>query len=235
MVRLHIVPPQSLDPDDIDQFSWYPFDVAKTQEANTTTSRTRLYLFNAVTPASTPQYVFDNKYVLGGKPDEKVFADMTIGALVSKKEASLATNTEGSGLYEAVQEKAFTINPNNDVCTLANNDTHQWRTGTPVRLESETGYMPDGLEPDTIYYIITENGGRWISQQLGGDTGVISNRSAQFKLAKTLEEAKAGAALDLRTDNPPKTVNPVTGAITTNGEMKIFQKTFDVKPVPAKF
>jgi hypothetical protein len=231
----HIVPPQSLDPDDIDQFSWYPFDVAKTQEANTTTSRTRLYLFNAVTPASTPQYVFDNKYVLGGKPDEKVFADMTIGALVSKKEASLATNTESSGLYEAVQEKAFTINPNNDVCTLANNDTHQWRTGTPVRLESETGYMPDGLEPDTIYYIITENGGRWISNNWSGDTGVISNRSAQFKLAKTLEEAKAGTALDLRTDNPPKTVNPVTGAITTNGEMKIFQKTFDVKPVPANF
>jgi len=231
----HIVPPQALDDEDIEQFSWYPFDVKKTQEANTTISRTKLYLFNAVTPASTPQYVFDNKYVLGGKPNEKVFADMTIGALTSKKEASLATNTESTGLYEPVQEKAFTINPNNDVCTLANNDTHQWRTGTPVRLESETGYMPDGLEPDTTYYIITENGGRWISNNWNGDTGVISNRSAQFKLAKTLEEAKAGTALDLRTDNPPKTVNPVTGAILTNGEMKIFQKTFDVKPIPASF
>ena len=231
----HIVPPQALDPEDIDQFSWYPFDVKKTQEGNTSSTRTKLYLYNALTPTSTPQYVFDSKYVLGGKPDEKVFVDMSIGALTTKKEASLATNTEASGLYEPVQQKSFTINPNNDVCVLANNDTHQWRTGTPVRLESETGYMPDGLEPDTTYYIITENGGRWISNNWNGDTGVVTNRSAQFKLAKTLEEAKAGTALDLRTDNPPKTVNPTTGAILTNGEMKIFQKTFDVKPIPASF
>lgn len=231
----HIIPPRSLDTEDQEQFSWYPFDVKKTQDANTSASKTKLYLYNALTPTSTPQYVFDNKYVIGGKPGEKVFADMSIGAVVAKKEASLATNTESNGLYEAVQEKSFTINPNNDVCTLANNDTHQWRTGTPVRLESETGYMPDGLEPDTTYYIITENGGRWVSNTWNGDTGVISNRSSQFKLAKTVEEAKAGTALDLRTDNPPKTVNLVNGAILTNGEMKIFQKTSDVKPIPASF
>ena len=76
---------------------------------------------------------------------------MTLGAITVVKNVQLATNVTGAGSFEHVQEKVFTVNPNTDVCTLSGGQTHQWRTGTPVRIESEMGYLPDGIEPNTTY------------------------------------------------------------------------------------
>ena len=232
----HIVPPKKLDETAIDELTWYPFDVAKTKASNTNAAKTKLHLFNAKTPESAPLYLFDEKYILGGKTNEQISVEMTLGAVTVVKTADVATNTEGSGSFESFQEKVFTVNPNTDVCTLSNNATHQWRTGTPVRIESELGYLPDGIEPNITYYIITENGGRWTSSGQGwnGPSGTITNRSSQFKLAKTVEEAKAGTSIDIRTDNPPKTVGP-TGAITATGELKIIQRSSDIRPTPSSF
>ena len=232
----HIIPPKKIDDTAIDELSWYPFDVAKVQSSNTNASRTKLHLFNAKTPDKTPTYLFDNKYVLGGKQDEDLDVEMTLGAITVVKNVKLATNVTGAGSFEHVQEKVFTVNPNTDVCTLSGGQTHQWRTGTPVRIESEMGYLPDGIEPNTTYYIISENGGRWTSSGQGwnGPTGTISNRDSQFKLAKTVEEARAGTAIDVRTDNPPKTVN-AQGGITATGELRVIQRTSDMRPTPTSF
>lgn len=231
----HIIPPKTIDDEAIDEITWYPFDVAKTKVSNTNSVKTKLHLFNAKVPNSTPLYLFDQKYVLGGKQNEQIELEVSLGAITAFKYTDLATNTDGQGTFESEQVKVFTINPNTDVCTLANNATHQWRTGTPVRIESEMGYLPDGIEPNTTYYIITENGGRW-SGGTGwdGPSGNITNRDSQFKLAKTVEEAKAGTAIDIRTDNPPKTVLS-NGSITATGELRVIQKVADVRPTPASF
>ena len=232
----HIIPPQKLDLTNQAEFKWYPFDVKKVQEANTSASKTKLYLYNALSPTLTPTYTFDDRYLFGGKENEDVSMELNVGGFPVPVSSKFATNTDAGGSYEHIQSKGFVINPNTDVCTLTNNDSHQWRTGTPVRLESETGYLPDGLEPNTIYYIITENGGRWGDLTTWQDTlsgsGNIDNRSNQFKIAKTIEEARNGTALDLRTDNPPKTVNANTGKITTVGVMTVKQLVSDVKPIP---
>ena len=232
----HIIPPKKIDATSIDELSWYPFDVEKVQSSNTGASRTKLHLFNAKTPDKTPTYLFENKYVLGGKQNEDLNVEMTLGAITVVRNTKFATNVTGQGSFEHVQEKVFTVNPNTDVCTLSGGQTHQWRTGTPVRIESEMGYLPDGIEPKTTYYIISENGGRWTSSGQGwnGPTGTISNRDSQFKLAKTIEEARFGTAIDIRTDNPPKTVT-AQGAITATGELKVIQKTSDMRPTPTSF
>ena len=232
----HIIPPKKIDDSAIDELSWYPFDVQKVQSSNVSATRTKLHLFNAKTPDKTPTYLFEDKYVLGGKQDEDLDVEMTLGAITVVKNAALATNVTGAGSFEHVQEKVFTVNPNTDVCTLSGGQTHQWRTGTPVRIESEMGYLPDGIEPNTTYYIISENGGRWTSSGQGwnGPTGTISNRDSQFKLAKTIEEARSGTAIDVRTDNPPKTVT-AQGAITATGELRVIQRTSDMRPTPTSF
>ena len=226
----HIIPPKELDPDEVKEFSWYPFDVKKTQAANTTNRRKRLYLWEALLPDKTPTYLFESKYLFGGKADESVYAIERDGAQPVKKSTFVATNTDSDGLFEHVQIKTFNVNPNTNICKLkTTGDSYRWYTGTPVRVSSEVGYLPDGMSPNTTYYIITENGSRWKDSNWSDGTGNIQTVANEFKLAKTIEEARAGTSIDLRSQNPP------TNADINNPnkcELKIYQYTSDVKPIP---
>ena len=228
----HIIPPKKLDPDEVKEFSWYPFDTKKTQASNTSNRKTRLYLFGADLPSKTPTYIFDNKFIFGGKANEFVYSDEKVGNKTERLETYLATNTDSDGVYEHVQIKTFNVNPNTDICKLkTTGDSYRWYTGTPVRISSEVGYLPDGMTPNTTYYIITENGSRWKDANWTDGTGNISNVANEFKLAKTIEEARAGTSIDLRSQNPP------TNADINNPnkcELKIYQYTSDVKPIPIK-
>ena len=231
----HIIPPKKIDPLDTQNFSWYPFDVKKTQEANTTAKKNKLYLWQATDPREAPAYLFKNKYLFGGRSDEEIIVDFVINGSSTPQKASIATNTAAQGTFESVQSVTFTVNPNTDLCTLAAGSTHKWRTGTPVRILAEapggTGYLPDGISPNTIYYIITENGGRWKDNDMGV-TGNIDQPANQFKLAKTVEEARAGTSIDIRSSNPPKNLNSSTGAIIDMAELKVYQYTSDITPLP---
>ena len=226
----HVIPPKELDPDDIKEFSWYPFDVKKTQAAVTSNRRKRMYLWEALKPTASPTYLFESKYIFGGKANEYVYAMERVGNKPTRLETYLATNTDSDGQYEHVQIKTFNVNPNTNICKLkTTGDSYRWYTGTPVRVSSEVGYLPDGMSPNTTYYIITENGSRWKDVNWTDGTGNISTVANEFKLAKTVEEARAGTSIDLRSQNPP------TNADINNPnkcELKIYQYTSDVKPIP---
>ena len=58
---------------------------------------------------------------------------------------------------------------------------HDFLTGESVRVISDSGQLPDGVNPNSIYYAIT--------------SGLTTNTN--IKLAKTLNDAIDGTALDI--------------------------------------
>lgn len=130
-------------------------------------STTKLYLYNETNENIIPQYFIDG-YKVGAKEEDVL-------QIVSPSEASsvvVMPNTTES------HKKEFTVQrENNDtentivsgVITLT--ATHNFETGEKVRVISQNGHLPDGIE-DKIYYTIT--------------SGVSSN---QIKLASTYNNA----------------------------------------------
>ena len=62
-----------------------------------------------------------------------------------------------------------------NVITLEEN--HNFFNGESVRVLSTTGQLPDGLVPDTVYYVITES------------NDIPNSRPFNIKLAQSLNDA----------------------------------------------
>ena len=71
----------------------------------------------------------------------------------------------------------FSDGKNDNVITLTTD--HKFLTGESVRVYSNTGQLPDGLTPNTIFYAITSG------------TGIST--STNIKLAKTRNDAISGS------------------------------------------
>jgi flagellar hook-associated protein 3 FlgL len=88
--------------------------------------------------------------------------------------------------------EGFTADAGSDTLTVSN----QFSTGCSVTLSTEDGTLPSGLDPDRSYY-------------------VIKLSDTQIQLADTMENARAGIAVDF-TDNGSGTLTLTQESLTDN-------------------
>ena len=102
------------------------------------------------------------------------------------------TTTDGVALQESTSEKSFNVNRvaginsigSNSIGGVANVITletaHNFINGESVRVIGDTGQLPDGLDANTVYFVITDANNQ--------ASGLTTNRN--ILLAKTLNEAQ---------------------------------------------
>ena len=187
----HVYPPKEI-PLTENSLEFQAIDVAKTVGLADTS---KLFIYDANNSDVPPENVIEG-FRLGAKVNDNLNLLIAQAGVTTEYVARIVmdgtTTTDGIALQESTSEKSFNVNrvaginsigPNN-VITLET--AHNFINGESVRVISDTGQLPDGLEPNTVYFVITDSN--------PNTTGLTTNTN--IHLAKTLNAAENGTTND---------------------------------------
>ena len=182
----NIIAPRSVSTPEV-EVEWVQFDVSRTKSIN---RANRIYLLG-YTAEDVPPPIISQGYRIGARVDDEVFLDSDTNKgkiLMTNGPLNLNTNTIAGTDSSAKVYRDVTITtpvaqaPTQMVfnCTTS----HDLTNGESIRIFSETGDLPEGLEENALYYAITDekNGTR-------GDG--ISLNGTQFQVASSKTNAEA--------------------------------------------
>jgi len=184
-----IIPPKSISTPEID-IEWVQIDVAKTKHINVAN---RIYLLG-YDKLDVPPPIISQGYRIGARVDDKVFLSDGAGGTKSAKilmtdaPFNSATNSIGGTDSSAKVFNDISITfPNQqktDQMVFNTTAAHNLKNGETVRIYSEVGDLPEGLEPETVYFAIT-------SEKNGTRADGITLGNTQFQLASSKTNAEA--------------------------------------------
>ena len=153
-----VVTPRSIGASEVD-IDWLQFD-PHVSGGNTLT---RLYLKGYTNALEKPPIIAQG-YRIGAKVNDKIFlrapnvADKEARILMTEEIPTSTTSNNVTGsdtsvkLYSNVQ-----LTQKNGQTVYKTNGAHKLRNGESIRIFSETGDLPEGLEGNKVYYAITKN------------------------------------------------------------------------------
>ena len=164
----HIIPPKEFSTLD-KTVEFQTLDIATTVGVGTTSER--LYLRDQTNPSVKPENVLDG-YRIGAGSSDRLNVLLPISAGITSEFSSriVMPNSQSSG------EKSFIVNRSAaGINSVTSNqfeltEAHTFLNGESIRIISEDGALPDGLESNQVYFAIT--------------TGISTNIG--LKVAKTL-------------------------------------------------
>jgi len=180
----HILPPEKVNTQEVN-IEYEAIDVAKTIGVGNTS---RLYLYNKTNINTPPNSVIQG-YRLGSKENDKLKVIINVGGQPQVKEAVIVMpETQGTGVgntsYEVSSTKVSTVGRtaigiNSITSNIFNlTDPHQFINGETIRVLSDDGELPDGLDHNRLYYAIT-----------------VGINSDQVKLSQTLNDTISASAV----------------------------------------
>ena len=167
----HIIPPKQLPLSEV-SVEVESIDVQKTAVGVASTGN--LYLYGKSNPDTPPENVIEG-YRVGARTNDDLKVLISDAGTVSEKKARIVM--AGS---QSSSEKSFDVARTTTGNTITNNvirldAAHDFINGESVRVISDNGHLPDGLDANTLYYVIT--------------TGSGINTNTDIKLSKTLSDA----------------------------------------------
>jgi|TARA_R100000084_G_scaffold27932_1_gene10139 hypothetical protein len=146
-----IVAPKAISGEEIN-VEWVQFDVDKIKS----TSNEHLYLLG-YTNEDIPPPVISQGYRIGAREGERIYLDadgnsarvlMTNGPITS-------SNPQVDGTDSSVKRYDNVTLQNNAEGTVYTVGSHNLQNGESVRIFSETGDLPEGLEENVVYFAVT--------------------------------------------------------------------------------
>ena len=186
----HIIPPKEISNEEI-SVEFTSIDVSKTVGIATTNER--LYLYNETNQDVPPENVFEG-YRIGAREGDALKVLISVGGGTTEYSSRIVMPNS-----QASSEKMFNVDRSvsginsigsysvggaANVITLTS--PHTFENGESIRVLGETGQLPDGLTPNTVYYAITN---------ANASSGLTT--SINIKLAKTPNDAKNATALTI--------------------------------------
>ena len=185
----HIYPPKEI-PLTESSLEFSPIDVEKTVGVASTG---RLFAYGSSNEDVPPQNVIEG-FRLGARENDQLRVLIPQGGVTNEYTARIVMDGsispyDGTFVEESSSEKSFNVRRISGINSIGTNSdgntanvitlegAHNFINGETVRIIGETGQVPDGLESDTIYNVITS------SSSAGIDT------NTNIKLAKTLNDA----------------------------------------------
>ena len=171
----HIVPPKDIENTEINVI-WRLLDPSLMAQNIGAGGTSKLYIEGATDKDNPPNNI-TNGFRVGSKKGEKVYLDtLAGGANVTYESPILMTAPSGEGpsaekRFNVARTATHTNNITSNQLTLVG--THNFFTGESVRVYSDDGRVPDGLENGDLYY-------------------VVSTGASTIKLATTFNNALAG-------------------------------------------
>ena len=168
----HIIPPRQLE-STTNSVEFNSIDVLRTVGI---ASNTRLYLYNQTNPDIKPDNVIEG-YRIGAKVNDNLNVLISQSGISTQYSARIIMPNTGITTNQITGEKVYTVGRSSGINSITANtitltENHSFINGESIRIISETGSLPDGLENNVIYYAIT--------------SGVSAN---QIKVAQTLDKA----------------------------------------------
>ncbi len=217
----HVVPPEEL-PIEENSIEFTSIDVLKTlppaYSGVGVGTTSHLFLYNETNPDVLPENIIEG-YRVGAKTNDTLNFLASINGSLEQYSARItmpspvgaAGTDSGEKVFKVARTTAgineigaSSVGNVTNVITLEEN--HNFFNGESVRVLSSTGQLPDGLVPDTVYFVITES------------TDIPNSRPFNIKLAQSLSDA---------TNDIPININ------TKGGELRIVSRVSD--KVPGEF
>jgi len=184
----HIIPPKEI-PTTEKTIEFQTLDISTTVGVGTTSER--LYLKDQTNPSIKPENVLDG-YRIGAGTSDRLNVLLPISAGITSEFSSRIVmqghqTTEGIPKVPSTGEKSFKVNRSAaGINSITSNqieltEAHTFLNGESIRIISEDGSLPDGLESNQVYFAITSG----ISTNVG------------VKIAKTLSDAENTSALTI--------------------------------------
>lgn len=177
----NIIPPTSISPQELN-IEYGSIDVAQTISIGQTS---RLYLYQEANQDSPPPTVLQG-YRIGAKTNDRLTANITQNGVPILNYARIIMDDTSSDSNQVTSVKVKTVGRNigtgNSITsnTLTFTETHQLINGEAIRVISDNGRLPDGLQSNIIYFAIT--------------SGVNAN---QIKIAATPNDAANSIPVDI--------------------------------------
>ena len=171
----HIIPPKYLESEET-SIEYISIDVDKTVSVGNTS---KLFLYEYTNESIAPDSVIEG-YRIGAKVGEELNVLISNAGVSTQYSARIVMpNTEFTA-NEITSEKDYTVGRQVGINSISTNvftltQNHAFINGETVRVISESGELPDGLDNNQVYYVIT--------------TGANIVSSDQIKIAKTFNDA----------------------------------------------
>ena len=177
----HIIPPKQIPLTEVST-EFEAIDVHQTAVGVGSTGN--LYLYGKTNSDIPPENVLEG-YRIGARKDDSLkllvgtteySAKIVMSGSQSSSEKSFVVDRSITGINSIGSDS---IGADSNVITLTK--AHDFINGESIRVLSDTGQLPDGLEANTVYYAIT--------------AGLTTNRN--IKVAKTVNDANTDNALKI--------------------------------------
>ena len=197
----HIIPPKELETP-IGAIEFNAIDVEKTVVGVASVSR--LYLYNQTNQGVAPDSVIEG-YRIGAKENDtlNVLIPDSTGTPTNYSARIVMPDTELSSTQVSFQ-KVHKVGRTSGINSITSNtitfDTsHNILPGESIRVVSEDGHLPDGLENNTIYYAITSGVGadqikiaKTLNDSITGDAVTINNKGGILRVQSRVSDKVAG-------------------------------------------
>ena len=185
----HIIPPKEV-PITENAIEFDAIDLGVTVGVS---SDAHLYLFNQTNVDAPPENVLEG-FRFGARDLDtlNVLVPNSSGTPTEFASRIVMPNGNGNNNVQYSSEKVFRVDRSSaginsitsNVITLT--QAHSFENAESVRILSDNGRIPDGLDPNTVYFVITS---------ANATAGLTTNRN--IKLAKTETDAKNASALTI--------------------------------------
>jgi hypothetical protein len=180
----HIIPPRELPGTETTAIEFNAIDVLRTSSVTGVGSTGNLYLYNETNSDVPPENVIEG-YRVGAKVNDTI--NVLVSYAGSVTEYSSRIVMPGS---QSSSEKKFYVNQSStginsitsNIFTLTSN--HTFFNGESIRILSDSGQLPDGISPNTVYYAITS-----------GNASSGLTTTTQLKIAKTPNDAVTASSI----------------------------------------
>jgi len=168
----HIIPPRHIESPEV-TVEFNALDVARTVGI---ASANRLYLYNQINQDLSPDNVIEG-YRIGAKVNDSINVLISQSGVTTQYSARIIMPNTSTGANQITGEKSYNVGRSAGINSVTSNtitltENHSLINGESIRIISEDGNLPGGLENNRLYYAIT--------------TGLSAN---QIKIAQTLNKA----------------------------------------------
>ena len=174
----HIVPPKEITTPRI-TIEFDSIDVSKTVSVG---NSSRLYLYNQTNENLRPISAIDG-YRVGAKQNDQLNLILSNSGISTTYSAAIVMDGSSNTTYQKeynVAKLANGVTNNISANTITLTAPHNFINGETVRIVSDTGEIPDGLDQNSVYYVITNSAATGIG-------------STQVRLASSLNDAENGS------------------------------------------
>jgi len=158
----HIIPPREIEEN--------PISLEYDSIDSILSTNSKLYLYNRTSQNDVPNSIIDG-YRIGAKSED--YINLTVSGVTYSAKIVIPGTTQSKEKLTKITKSGSLNNIVDSVFTCVS--AHNLSQGEKIRIISDNGYLPDGVENDTVYYAIV--------------TGSLISGNNQFKIAKSLNDA----------------------------------------------